>query len=246
MFEYEYIQNLNELELQVYNYVIKQKDSILQMKIRELAQETHVSTTTILRFCKKINCNGYSEFLFKYKNYLSQKAKVIQADDGLLFNFLQKVQGKEYEQKINDAVSLVEHAKKVIFLGIGSSGIMGKYGARYISSIGKEAQYIDDPFYPVPIGYYEGAVLIVLTVSGETKELINQLERFASFNCAIIAITTSEISTIAKMADLVLAYYFPMDTLDFSVNITTQIPATYFLERIGKETQKALAHIETV
>ena len=47
------IQNLNELEMQVYQYVMKHQNSVPYMRIRELAAEAHVSTTTILHFCKK-------------------------------------------------------------------------------------------------------------------------------------------------------------------------------------------------
>ncbi len=43
------------------------------MKIRELAEEVHVSTTTILRFCKKVGCEGYSEFRLKLKQEVSSK-----------------------------------------------------------------------------------------------------------------------------------------------------------------------------
>lgn len=36
------------------------------MRIRELADEAHVSTTTILRFCKKLKCEGYSDLNIAY------------------------------------------------------------------------------------------------------------------------------------------------------------------------------------
>ncbi|MGL4953022.1 MAG: MurR/RpiR family transcriptional regulator, partial [Culicoidibacterales bacterium] len=123
MFSYQEIEQLNELELEVYNYVIKQKEKILKMKIREVAQEVHVSTTTILRFCKKINCSGYSEFLFKYKQHLELSADVLKTDDNLLIDFLHKAKSQEYEQTIYDIASIIQYATKVIFLGIGSSGI---------------------------------------------------------------------------------------------------------------------------
>lgn len=244
MFEFEYVQKLNDLERDVYNYVIKNPDTVLTMKIRELAQEVHVSTTTILRFCKKMNCNGYTEFMFKYRNYLEKPKTIVRDDDNRLMEFFKKAQSEEIQQRLKDIVSITKHSNKVIFLGIGSSGIMAKYGAKYLSSVGKIAQYIDDPYYCVPAGYYEGSIIIVLSVSGETEGTIKQLERFQNFNCAVIAITNTETSTIAKMADITLAYYFPLDMLEYNVNITTQIPTAYYLERIGKGVQKELANVE--
>ena len=49
MFTYEEIMSLNELEMNVYQYVLKNKEKTGYMKIRELAEEAHVSTTTVLR-----------------------------------------------------------------------------------------------------------------------------------------------------------------------------------------------------
>ena len=50
MFTYEEIMSLNELEMNVYQYILKNKEKAVYMKIRELAEEAHVSTTTVLRW----------------------------------------------------------------------------------------------------------------------------------------------------------------------------------------------------
>ena len=49
MFTYEEIMSLNELEMNVYQYVLKNREKVGYMKIRELAGEAHVSTTTVLQ-----------------------------------------------------------------------------------------------------------------------------------------------------------------------------------------------------
>jgi DNA-binding MurR/RpiR family transcriptional regulator len=70
MFSHSAIASLNNLEMMVYNYVIKNRDKVMYMTIRELADAAGVSTTTILRFCRKLNCEGYSEFRVRFKLYL--------------------------------------------------------------------------------------------------------------------------------------------------------------------------------
>ena len=72
MFTHAAIASLNNLEMMVYNYVIKNRDKVMYMTIRELADAAGVSTTTILRFCRKLNCEGYSEFRVRFKLYLEQ------------------------------------------------------------------------------------------------------------------------------------------------------------------------------
>ena len=65
MFNYEKIRNLNELEISIYNFVVGHPEEVADMTIRELAQELHLSSTTILRFCNKMGCEGYSEFKYQ-------------------------------------------------------------------------------------------------------------------------------------------------------------------------------------
>lgn len=81
MFSVEEIQSLNELELAVYEYVMQHKSVISYMRIRELAAEAHVSTTTVLRFCKKMECDGYAEFKLRMKEYNGLKKIVMLSED---------------------------------------------------------------------------------------------------------------------------------------------------------------------
>lgn len=57
LFDAQQVQALNELELLVYRYIVAHPNTVPFMRIRELAAEAHVSTTTVLHFCKKM---GYT------------------------------------------------------------------------------------------------------------------------------------------------------------------------------------------
>lgn len=92
MFNYEIIQSLNDLELSLYRYIMKNIEKVVYMRIRELADEAHVSTTTILRFCKKLNCEGYSEFKVKLKLYLEENESTkVNNDTSIIVDFFQKI-----------------------------------------------------------------------------------------------------------------------------------------------------------
>ena len=56
MFSHAAVASLNNLEMMVYHYVIKNRDKVMYMTIRELAEAAGVSTTTVLRFCRKLLC----------------------------------------------------------------------------------------------------------------------------------------------------------------------------------------------
>ena len=163
MFNYEIIQSLNDLELLLYRYIMKNSDKVIYMRIRELADEAHVSTTTILRFCKKINCAGYSEFKVKLKmNIEKNESSKIRNDTSIIIDFFKKLDNDELDKKLNTLCDLIKEASNVIFIGAGTSGILCKYAARYFSSIGKFAMYIDGPYFPRNYKFYEDSVKIAI------------------------------------------------------------------------------------
>ena len=86
MFTYEQIRQMNDLEIMIYNYVISNGEEVAGMTIRELAQQLHVSSTTILRFCAKVGCEGYSEFKYRLRTFLKEKQT---ADTEVDYTFIQ-------------------------------------------------------------------------------------------------------------------------------------------------------------
>lgn len=47
-FTYTQVSSLNETEAQVYNYVMMNRNKVMDESIRELAHDTHVSTATVI------------------------------------------------------------------------------------------------------------------------------------------------------------------------------------------------------
>ena len=96
MFNYEVIQSLNELELSLYSYIMMNRKKVMYMRIRELADEAHVSTTTILRFCKKLKCEGFSEFKVRFKMYIEEEnIKKVSDDASEIVNFLKGIDNSD-------------------------------------------------------------------------------------------------------------------------------------------------------
>lgn len=137
MFSYEKIQKLNDLELLVYDYIIKNKQVVIFMTIRELADAVHVSTSTVIRFCKKMDCDGYTEFRVKFKIFLNeQKNQNPKADVEELQHYFKSMDTPSQEKQLEEAAGMIRRARRVIFVGIGTSGILGKYGARFFRMLG--------------------------------------------------------------------------------------------------------------
>ncbi|WP_318503345.1 MurR/RpiR family transcriptional regulator [Bacillus sp. T3] len=235
MFSTDVIASFNELEASIYNYVSQNGEKVAYMRIRELADETHVSTATILRFCRKLNCEGFSEFKVKLKMYLEKNKKtVIKNPQHSIVEFFERTLKGDIEEIIKEAANLIHHADHVIFIGIGSSGILAEYGARYFSSLGKFSLYIKDPLFPIHSKIRHNSVAIALSVTGENNFTVTHLHQLKQEGSKIISITNNKLSTIAKISEINIPYYVSEEFIE-EANITTQVPVVYILESLARE-----------
>ena len=204
---------MNETETFIYRYVMKHIKVVTNMSVRDLAECTHVSTATVVRFCQKLDCNGFVEFKTKLKLF-NDGLTLPETDDEIdvLLEFFNYARSVDFKEKINKFVKYIKEAKSICFLGIGTSGTLGKYGARYFSNVGYYSQSIDDPYYPPPVDGNESSLLVITNKPG---------------------------STIDQMADLGIYYYVKDIILPQTYNISSQVPVLYILERVTHELQNA-------
>ena len=241
MFSHAAIASLNNLEVMVYHYVIKNRDKVMYMTIRELADAVGVSTTTVLRFCRKLQCEGYSEFRVRFKLYLEQEEPQ-QANFGAgeIISFFKSVNNDEFEALLDRTVDLILSSERIIFVGAGTSGALAKYGARFFSNVGKFSNHIDDPYFPVTSDMAKNALAIVLSVSGETEEILRFASQFSLHRCKVLSVTSHENSSLAKLADFNLSWHVQPMRVAGVYDITTQIPVIYILESLGRKLARRL------
>ena len=236
MFTYEEIMSLNELEMTVYQYILKNKEKAGYMKIRELAEEAHVSTSTILRFCKKMGCSGYSEFKVQFKMYLKNQIEPeTDIDISNLTDYLKRFKTEDYMKTIDQAALMLQQSSSIIFIGVGTSGMLAKYGSRYFSNVGWLSLCIDDPFTPVFGEHQEETVVVALSVSGETEQVLGMANGLKTKGCRLISITNTPNCTLARMSDCNISYYMPVRKTARYFNITLQAPVVTILEILGNK-----------
>ena len=235
IFTYEHVQRLSETEIQIYHYILANKETVLYLTIRELAKKVHVSTASILRFCHKMDCEGYKEFQEKLAVYFEEMSPIEPKDDlGEILHYFEGVNTQAFEWEIEKAVELLKEAQSVLFVGMGTSGNLGKYGARYFSNFGKMSLSIEDPYYPVLTDPQNKVVVVVLSVSGESEEVVSLLTRCQKHHCKILSITNTKTSTIAKMSDWNISYHFKKKMIDDFYDITSQVPVVFIIEALAR------------
>lgn len=103
------------------------------------------------------------------------------------------------------AVRMILDCKgKVIMLGIGKSGHVGKKIAATMASTGTPAFFVHgDETLHGDLGMIEKEdIVIALSNSGETREMLNDFPTLKKIGCKIVSITSNPDSTMAKNSDV--------------------------------------------
>jgi len=113
----------------------------------------------------------------------------------------------------SDAVELIRASRGcVIVTGIGKAGMIGQKLTATFASTGARAHFLHpaEAFHG-DLGRLHGDdVVLVLSQSGETSEVLQLLPAFKQFGVKLIAVTSSAASTLGRAADVVL----PLGRLD--------------------------------
>lgn len=115
--------------------------------------------------------------------------------------------GKSFDEAVDKILST---KGRVIFIGIGKSGIIADKIAASFSSVGLASFYIDaGTAYHGDLGRVSSDdVVIFISNSGETQEVLQSLSALQNIHnneLSTIAMTGSEDSTLAKNTDIVLS-----------------------------------------
>lgn len=80
------IKSLSNNELAVLRYVYDHPYDVSHMSIQELAQKISYSTSTILRFCKKLGFSGFSEFKYALRGEIQKSDIPKESSQNILSN----------------------------------------------------------------------------------------------------------------------------------------------------------------
>lgn len=235
-FTYSQVESLNETETYVYNYVVKNTKKVLNESIRELANDTHVSTATIMRFCKKMGCEGFTELKYRLKeNVEIQETKEDDANNQF-DSFIERVESSDYLESIRRTAEIIKQSDLILTLGIGTTGDFAKYTSRLLSGMGYCCYGVDGAAYPaqrVAEGYQ--VVIIVFYERLQKNPLFEEIYRYKNKNYMIIMLSNNNMGSMEHLCDEVI------HVSDGSVmlgKIHSGIPMLYAIEKLAYELTK--------
>ncbi|AJO21426.1 MurR/RpiR family transcriptional regulator [Weizmannia coagulans] len=195
---------LTELDEQILKYIVDNIDHVLQMGVREIAKENYTSPATVIRLSKKL---GYKGFVDMYYQLLPLIKKVELEQDGQSA-FEQGQSALQYNSKenIGKFIENVLHLnEKFIFIyATGFSSIIAEYMYKKLLVLGKKAIFATGTD---SIGVFENnlddvGALIVISKSGETKQVIDKLFLAKEHGIFTVSFTKETENTAAGLSDL--------------------------------------------
>lgn len=233
--------NMNDLtstEQSVYGYILANEEKVSYMRIRELAEATHVSTATVLRLIKKIGYDGFVEFRTTLKYKLNERSE-LDLNEEYLKEFFNRSFNDNYQQYIDLAVNEIMEADLVFFLGIVSSGSFAEYGTQLFSHLGIPTFSFTEPYFRF-VGDYNNQKIafIAISSSGETEGILDMVRNSMHLNRSVISITNTSLNTLSKYSDVNIAYHVKDERLDGKANVSTQIPVCFILETLARKIAK--------
>jgi arabinose-5-phosphate isomerase len=138
-------------------------------------------------------------------DYIEKAARVLDLEISELQRLRQRL-GQSFARAVELIKETVEARGKVIVLGVGKSGHIGEKIAATLTSTGSPAVVLNSlNALHGDLGVVaDGDVVLALSYSGETEELLRILPAIARFQVGVIAICGAAESTLAQNCDVFL------------------------------------------
>lgn len=207
------------------NYIKNNIEDVFYKPISQIAKESNIGEATITRFSKKIGFNGLQDFKVTLAQEISSNSnkkniinsniennesaidtarKLLTSNVNTLENTVDIINSED----IHKCAKLIINAKKIYFVGIGYSGIIAQDSNYKFMRIGLNCVSFDSSHTMIMMASImeKGDLLISISHSGETEEIIRTVELAKENQVDVIAITENKESVLKDVSDVHLAY----------------------------------------
>lgn len=205
-------------------FILSDPEAVLNLTIYEMAERVNTSVATISRFCNKIGYENYRSFQIDLMASLASNADSVSddfhpADDPStvikrVFEInrqgLADTEKMIGEKSLIDVAILIVKAKRVFFIGVGGSGLIGRIGAMRFESQGITASAISDPYE----GLFalstatEKDVVIGVSHTGRSSVVTKLMKYVQERGARTVALTNYSDSPLSKMCEFTLLTSF--------------------------------------
>lgn len=214
---------MTKAEKKVADFVLSSPQEALHATITDLARMCHVGDTSVFRFCRTLELNGYQDFKLSLALSTTNSNSL---EDRENINVNDSASGKEVAEKvllayeaalketfsslnfksISKAVDLIANARTVHLFGFGGSGTSAKEAQNKFLKIMPNVMYNTDSHIQLTQAALlrEGDVAIIFSNSGITKDCIEIARLCSSAKASVIFITKFAKTPAIQYSDILL------------------------------------------
>lgn len=202
-------------------YIIDNPQLILESNSSQLAEIIETSQSAVVRFVKKIGYKGYVDLKIDIaksfedendfiKDEVIEKgddiAKILAKSKNNVLTTTDKTYALLDEENIKKIIKLIIDSDAIYLAGVGSSGLVCEDFLFKLQRTGKLSFYHQDPHTNLSIltNIKKNDILLCISYSGITKEVILASEYAKEIGAPVVAITKSYNNALGKVSDFIL------------------------------------------
>lgn len=204
------------MECKVADCVLRHPNQVIGYTVKELSNKSSVSEATVIRMCKHAGYNGYWDFRTMLAHDMGAIGERARADSDQC-NVVKDMFKKYADIMINignqidintmlTCVQLINACNEVHVIAAGDTGTLAQHMGFLLGRLGIKATQsgIADYYINTINLANKDDVLIAISKSGSTKNVIKGVELAKEKGLKIIAITGYATSTLGELADYIL------------------------------------------
>lgn len=239
VFDKQDVNSFSSVEVEIYKYIVNNLDKVIFMRVRDIALNANVSSTSVFRFIKKLGFSSFPEFKLYLKSNLSNKTNQETTTALTLSQRMSDLTARNFhpdiEYQLEQAAKKILDADCILFLGMGASGSIADYASRKFANLDYFSLVIQDLTYPISSILKENlnSIVISLSVSGETKELTEAVAGIQKkSNVFTYGITAGKNSSLSRVCDYPIEYVIEEERKNIFFDLSSQMPVVLILETI--------------
>lgn len=228
--------SLSKSEQRIADFISAHPLDAAMLSSLELAKLIGTSNSTLTRFCQKLQYRNFIEL----QTLLSKEHTPEQVPSetiGKVNFYYQKLLASSIElvqvSALQKLAEQLNEANKVVIVGLGSSGLVAKELNLRLVQMGFTSTAITDSHLMLLQSslFSEKSLIVAISASGETREVIDACQAAKKVNMPICALTQSNQTALAKLSDTIL---FTSDLKQVSDErfVHSQLPLLFLIDAI--------------
>jgi len=211
-------------EKKIADFILKNSETVVRMSTAELANEAQTAKSAVIRFCKTIGFEGYSELKIVLSGELSKNKQLnfspyIYPDDNVE-NILDKIFSANVKtlhdtaekidrQALKKAIDQIKKADKIYIYGVGTSAIFVNEFQYRLMQLGYNVLAFTDvaSMKISTLNLKKGDVAIGISHSGRAVATVEAMRLAKENGAKTICLTSFEKSKITELCDFAIEVY---------------------------------------